>query len=173
LGLPPFTVPADNPITPEKVELGRKLFLDRRLSPNGTMSCAMCHLPEQGFTSNELATPVGIEGRTVRRNAPTLLNVAFQRHLFHDGRAVSLEAQIWEPLLAANEMGNRSVGDVLDRIRALADYGGLFEKIFDGQGVSAGRLGQALAAYERTLVAGNSRFDRWRYGRDSSALTPT
>ncbi len=171
LGLPSLSVPADTPPTPATVALGRKLFLDRRLSPNGTMSCAMCHVPEQGFTSNELRTSVGIEGRTVRRNAPTLLNVAYQQRLFHDGREVSLEDQIWGPLLAANEMGNPSIGYVLERLRSLPDYAGLFERAFAGQGVSALLVGRALAAYQRTLVAGDSRFDRWRYGGDAAALS--
>jgi cytochrome c peroxidase len=171
LGLPPLAVPADNPLTGATIALGRKLFLDRRLSPNATMSCAMCHVPEQGFTSNELRTSVGIEGRSVRRNAPTLLNVAYQRRLFHDGREVSLEDQIWGPLLAANEMGNPSIGSVLERLRSLPDYAGLFERVFAGRGVSALLVGQALAAYQRTLIAGDSRFDRWRYGGDAAALT--
>ena len=86
LGLPPIPVPRDNPVTDAKVQLGRKLFFDRRLSLNQTMSCGMCHIPEQGFTNNELATAVGIEGRTVRRNAPTIYNVAYFSHIFHDGR---------------------------------------------------------------------------------------
>jgi cytochrome c peroxidase len=171
LGLPPLSVPADNPLTPATIALGRKLFLDPRLSPNATMSCAMCHVPEQGFTSNELRTSVGIEGRTVRRNAPTLLNVAHQQRLFHDGREVSLENQIWGPLLAANEMGNPSIGDVLERLRALPDYAGLFERAFAGRSVSALLVGQALAAYQRTLIAGDSRFDRWRFGGDAAALS--
>ena len=170
LGLPGLEVPADNPLTAPKVALGRKLFFDRRLSPNGTMSCAMCHVPEQGFAARELATPVGIEGRSVRRNAPTMLNVGWQKTLFHDGREVSLEDQIWGPLLAPNEMGNPAIGYVIERIRSLPDYGGRFEAAFGGRGVSAERLGQAIASYERTLVAGDSRFDRWRYGGDASAL---
>jgi cytochrome c peroxidase len=169
LGLPALEVPPDNPITPGKVALGRKLFFDRRLSPNATMSCGMCHVPAQGFTARELATPVGIEGRSVRRNAPTLLNVGYQRRLFHDGREASLEDQIWAPLLAANEMGNPSIGYVVERIRSLADYGRLFEAAFGG-GPSAPRIGAAIASYERTLVAGDSRFDRWRYGGQASAL---
>lgn len=173
LGLPPLEVPADNPPAPQKVALGGKLFFDRRLSPNGTMSCAMCHIPEQGFTANELATPVGIEGRSVRRNAPTLLNVAWQKRLFHDGREISLEDQIWGPLLAANEMGNPSIGYVIERIRSLRDYDGLFEAAFAGKAASAERIGAAIASYERTLVAGNSRFDRWRYGGEASALSET
>jgi len=171
LGLPALATPADNPITPAKVALGRKLFLDRRLSPNGTMSCAMCHVPEQGFTAHELATSVGIGGRTVRRNAPTVLNVAWQQRLFHDGREVSLEDQVWGPLLAANEMGNPSIGYVIERIGTLEDYRGLFEAAFDGRGPSAARLGAALASYQRTLVAGDSRFDRWRFGGEASALS--
>jgi cytochrome c peroxidase len=170
LGLPPIEVPADNPITPDKVALGRKLFFDRRLSPNNTMSCAMCHVPEQGFTAHELATPVGMEGRSVRRNAPTVLNAAFQKRLFHDGREISLENQVWGPLLAPNEMGNPSIGYVVERIRGLREYEGLFESAFGGRAVSAERVGAALAAYERTLVAGDSRFDRWRYGGDAAAL---
>jgi cytochrome c peroxidase len=171
LGLPAMDVPIENPVTPAKVALGRKLFLDRRLSPNGTMSCAMCHVPEQGFTAHELATSVGIEGRSVRRNAPTVLNVAWQKRLFHDGREVSLEDQVWGPLLAPNEMGNPSIGYVIERIAALEDYRGLFEAAFDGRGPSAARVGAALASYERTLVAGDSRFDRWHFGGDASALS--
>jgi cytochrome c peroxidase len=171
LGLPSLFAPAENPLTPATIALGRKLFLDRRLSPNSTMSCAMCHVPEQGFTSNELRTSVGIEGRSVRRNAPTLFNVAYQQRLFHDGREVSLEDQIWGPLLAANEMGNPSIGYVLERLRSLPDYAGLFERAFAGRGVSALLVGQALAAYQRTLIAGDSRFDRWRYGGVAAALT--
>ncbi len=170
LGLPAVPVPASNPLTREKIQLGRKLFFDRRLSHNGTMSCAMCHIPEQGFTNRELATAVGIEGRTVRRNSPTLYNVAYARVLFHDGRESRLERQIWGPLLARNEMGNPSVGRVIDRIEALPDYRGLFEQAFSGRGPGMETLGMALASYQRVLLAGNSPFDRWRSGGDETAL---
>src|ERR1700755_1516777 len=108
LGLPPLEVAQNDPSATARVELGRKLFMDRRLSRNGTMSCGMCHIPEQGFTTTEMATAIGIEGRSLRRNAPTVLNVGLQRMLFHDGRETSLERQIWSPLLAAGEMGNAS-----------------------------------------------------------------
>ena len=130
----------------------------------------MCHVPEQGFTVNEMATAVGIEGRSMRRNAPTLYNVAYARRLFHDARETSLEQQIWGPLLAASEMGNPSVGYVLERIRTLPDYQGLFETAFDGKGPGMENLGMALAAYERTLVSANSPFDRWYYGGQQDAL---
>lgn len=171
LGLPRVPVPDDNPITPAKVALGRRLFFDRRLSHNDTLSCAMCHVPEQGFTSHEMATAVGIEGRTVRRNAPTLFNSAYYTHLFHDGRETSLEQQIWGPLLARNEMGNPSVGRVLEKVRGLDDYAREFEQAFPGRGLALETLGMALASYERTLVSGGSPFDRYRAGA-GDALDP-
>ncbi len=171
LGLPPVPVPSENPLSAEKIALGRKLFFDRRLSLNNTFSCAMCHVPEQGFAHNELATAVGIEGRTVRRNAPTLFNVAYAQRLFHDAREFSLEQQIWGPLLARNEMGNPSVGAVVEKLERLPDYAGRFEAVF-GRGPGMEVLGQALAAYQRTLLAADSPFDRWRYGGDDGAIGP-
>ena len=171
LGLPPIPIPADNPITPAKVALGKRLFFDRRLSFNGTMSCAMCHVPEQGFTSNELGTALGVEGRSLRRNAPTIYNVAYHPTLFHDGRETALEHQIWGPLLAANEMANPSMGFVIERVRSLEDYAQQFEAAFPGRGLTGDTLGQAIAAYERTLVSGASRFDRWRYRGERDALS--
>lgn len=170
LGLPPVPVPAENPLTEEKVQLGRKLFYDRRLSHNNTFSCAMCHVPDQGFTSNELATAVGVEGRTGRRNAPTLYNVAYFQRLFHDARETSLEQQVWGPLLAHNEMANPSVGFVVEKIRSLPDYAGLFEAAFDGRPAGMETIGMALASYQRVLTSANSPFDRWYYGHEEGAM---
>jgi len=172
LGLPPVPQPEDNPLTAEKIALGRRLFFDRRLSLNGTLSCAMCHVPEQGFTSHELKTAVGIEGRSVRRNAPTVLNSAYLTRLFHDGRDDSLEQQVWGPLLARNEMGMPSVGSVLRRLRGLPGYAEAFREAFPTRGLTLETLGMALASYERTLIAGDSPFDRWRYGQDKQAISP-
>ena len=169
LGLPAVPVPADNPVTADKVQLGRLLFFDRRLSANSTLSCAMCHVAEQGFAQNELKTPVGIEGRGVRRNAPTIYNTAYLKRLFHDGREFSLENQVWGPLLAGNEMGNLSIGMVIQRIRSISSYDQLFESAF-GRGPDMQTIGMALASYERTLVSGDSPFDRWYFGEEESAL---
>lgn len=169
LGLPAVPVPANNPLTKEKISLGRKLFYDRRLSLNNTFSCAMCHVPEQGFTSNEMATAVGIEGRTVRRNSPTVYNIAYAQALFHDSRETTLEQQIWAPLLAHNEMANPSIGYVIEKINNSADYKGLFKKAFDKE-PSMETIGMAIASYERTLNSANSAFDRWYYGKDKQAL---
>jgi len=170
LGLPPIRFPEENPPTAEKLALGRKLFFDRRLSFNGTMSCGMCHVPEQGFTSNEMATPVGVEGRSLRRNAPTTLNAAYETQLFHDGRETSLETQVFNPLLARDEMANPSMGWVISRIRSLEDYRGWFERAFGG-GPTPDRIGMAIATWERSMLAANSRFDRWFYGGED-ALDP-
>lgn len=170
LGLPRVPVPKNNPLTAAKISLGRKLFYDRRLSLNKTFSCAMCHIPEQGFTSNEMATAVGVEGRTVRRNSPTVYNVAYLTHLFHDGRETTLEQQAWGPLLAHDEMANPSIGYVLDTVAKSEDYRGLFQKAF-GKGPSMETLGMAIATYERTLNSADSPFDRWFYGKDKKALS--
>ena len=157
--------------SPAQAELGRKLFFDRRLSSNGTLSCAMCHVPEEGFTSNASKLSIGLEGVSLRRNAPGLLNVAWQRQLFHDGREPSLPSVAWSALLHADELGNPSPEHLLARLRTWPDYAGRFEQAFDGAGASKTTLGEAVAAYLRTLVAGNSRFDQWRYANRSDALT--
>jgi len=169
LGLPAIPIPENNPVTADKVRLGRKLFFDRRLSANNTVSCAMCHIAEQGFAQNELRLPVGIEGKSVRRNAPTIYNTAYLERLFHDGREISLENQVWAPLLAGNEMGNVSIGVVIERIRQLDNYSEQFIAAF-GRGPDMQTIGMALASYERVLVSGGSPFDRWYYGNDKSAL---
>lgn len=171
LGLPAVPVPGNNLVTAEKIALGRKLFFDRRLSLNNTFSCAMCHIPEQGFSSNEMATAVGIEGRSVRRNSPTIYNIAYAPLLFHDGRENSLEQQVWSPLLAHNEMGNPSIGYVIDKIKSLSDYAGLFESAF-GRKPGMETIGQAIASYERSLNSADSPFDRWYYAGQKNALSP-
>ncbi|ALG68148.1 cytochrome c peroxidase [Beggiatoa leptomitoformis] len=173
LGLPPLPVPADNPLTTAKIELGRKLFYDRRLSLNNTMSCGMCHIPEQGFTSNELKTAVGVEGRTVRRNSPTLYNVAYLHTLFHDGRETQLETQAFSPLLAQNEMANPAIGFLLDKINQLPEYKILFQQAFADKIATMETVGQALASYQRTLLSANSPFDRWYFIKQSNALSTT
>jgi len=168
LGLPPLP----DPPTTDLIDLGRRLFYDRGLSANGTLSCGMCHVPEQAFTQNELATPVGIEGRFVRRNAPALYNVAYRPRLFHDGRETSLAAQIWSPLLAGNEMGNEDRDSVLSLVAADPIYGPAFDNLF-ADGLTDATLGNAIAAYERALLSANSPFDRWYYGGDPEALSPS
>lgn len=170
LGLPPVPYPTDNPPTAGKIHLGRKLFFDRRLSINRTMSCAMCHVPEQGFTNWELKTAVGVEGRSVKRNSPTVINTAYYTRLFVDGRDPALETQYIAPLTARNEMANPSAGFVVETLQQLPDYAGLFEKNF-GAPASLDHIGMALASYQRSLLAADSPFDRWRYGNSENTLS--
>ncbi|MBM3551760.1 MAG: methylamine utilization protein MauG [Alphaproteobacteria bacterium] len=170
LGLPP--VPAAVAGTPAMRKLGEKLFFDRGLSANGALSCAMCHIPAQGLASNQSARSIGMEGRSLRRNAPSLYNVVFKKFLFHDGRETDLAAQVWGPLLAADEMGNSGIGPLIARLRADADYGPLFEAAFPGEGATMMTLGRAVAAYEASFLRGGGRFDRAVYGGERAALTP-
>lgn len=167
LGLPAWRAPPA-PL----VALGRKLFFDRRLSANGTLSCAMCHVPEQGFTVNETRTSVGMNGASLRRNAPTLLNVAFAERLFHDGRAASLEQQALQPLTHPQEMGNPNLAAVTARISSLPDYREPLRQAFGTTQPTPPRLAAALAAFERTLIAAGSPFDRWYFGGERNALDP-
>lgn len=129
----------------------------------------MCHIPEQGFSNNEMRTAVGVEGRTVRRNSPSLYNVGYARLLFHDGRENSLEQQAWGPLLAHNEMANPSIGYVVEKIRRSDDYRGLFRQAFK-KGPDMLTIGSALASYQRSLNSADSPFDRWYYGKQQSAI---
>ena len=171
LGLPKLIIPEDNPITRQKIELGKKLFFDRRLSLNNTMSCGMCHVPEQGFTNNEIKTAVGIEGRSNLRNTPTLLNVAFNKFLFHDAREFSLENQVWQPVLAHSEMAMPSFGFTIKKLKLIPGYKKSFNDAFPGEGISMETFGKAIASYERSLVSGNSPFDKWYYAGDEEAVS--
>ena len=118
----------------------------------------------------KLRPQLASRGRTVRRNSPTIYNVGYHQKLFHDARDDRLEHQVWQPLLARNEMANPSVSAVINKLRGLADYAGLFERAFAGAPVSMRSIGMAIASYERTLVSANSPFDRWHYAGEESAL---
>jgi len=164
---PPSSEPADT--HPALISLGKQLFFDSRLSANGTISCATCHIPEQGFTQHQVPTSTGFDGRSLRRNSPTLLNIRYQSVLFHDGRESILENQVWSPLLSNREMANPSVGWLLDRVAGLDDYDRQFKTLLGGLDMLT--LGVAIAAYERTLIAADSPFDRWFFNGDETAIS--
>ncbi len=165
LGLPPRPAPPA-----ALAALGQKLFFERRLAVNGTLSCAMCHVPAQGFTAHELRTSVGMEGVSLRRNAPTLWNVGWVERLFVDGRAASLEAQALQPLVHPDEMANPSLAAVTARLAGWPEYRAPWRRAFGDARITPARLARALAAYQRTLVAAGSPFDRWRFGGEPGAL---
>jgi cytochrome c peroxidase len=154
-------VPAANPQTAEKVELGKKLFFDRRLSGDGTMSCSTCHDPEKGY-SDDLAISLSYPTTRNWRNSPTLFNVGFQKYLFHDGRANTLEEQALFPMMSAFEM-NRNLDFVEEVIRSVPEYVDAFRKVFGGE-VTRERMAMALAAFQRTIISLNSPLDRFLSG---------
>jgi cytochrome c peroxidase len=171
LGLDPVPIPPDNPQTPQKIALGKLLYFDPRLSDDGTIACASCHNPALGW-SNGLSFAFGVRGQTGTRSAPTVLNAAYLDTLFWDGRARSLEEQAKGPLTNPIEMGVQDGAAIAARVAAVPAYKAQFDKVFGASGVTFDNLVKAIAAYERTIVAANSPFDRYKYGGDKSALTP-
>ena len=168
-GLPAPWVPPSNPITEEKLALGRRLFFEPAMSRDRTKSCAHCHLPELAFTDG-LATAVGVRGQVGARNVPSLLNAAIYPSLFWDGRSVSLESQAEGPLLAPTEL-DMTEELLVERIREAPAYGPLFAAAFGSETVTLRRIAHALAAFQRTLLAGDAPFDRWWFGKDGTAMT--
>ncbi|MEO0556916.1 MAG: cytochrome c peroxidase [Bacteroidota bacterium] len=169
-GFDPLPVPPQNPLRPERVALGERLFFDPRLSRDQTISCGSCHLPELAF-SDGAAKSTGVDGRIGLRNSPSLLNVAYRPVLFWDGGALFLEGQALVPLEDEHEM-DVPIDTVLARLRADASYMDQFEAAFDGEGPSIQTFTYALAAFQRTIVSAPTRFDRFRAG-GTDALTAT
>lgn len=168
LGLPGPKVAQDA----AQVALGRRLFMDPRLSSDGTIACASCHVPEQGFAAGSSPVAVGRGGKQLARNAPSLLNAGLVAPLLRDGGAASLEEQVWGPLLHRDEQWNPSPEALVARLRAIPVYGRAFADAFPGEGLTSRTLPAALAAYERSLAAGGSAFDRFSYGGEKEALSP-
>jgi len=173
LGLPPVPVPADNPQTPEKIALGDKLYHDERFSSTGDVSCATCHEKEKAFTDTPLKVSEGIEKLTGTRNAPTVINSAYFTTQFWDGRSPDLEDQALHPFINPVEMGLADHQPILDIVRTDPEYAEAFEAVFDkcGEGITMVEVTRAIAAFERTVVAGDTPFDRYFYGGETGALT--
>ena len=160
--------PANNTPTRERVELGRLLFHDPELSADRTVSCSSCHRPEHSFADDISVSP-GVYGRIGHRNAPSLLNVAYARHLTWDGRSTTLEEQVLKPIQDPVEM-DLSLDELVARLQARADYRSAFQRAFD-EPVSADGVARALSAFLRALRSGDAPVDRFQAG-DSEALSP-
>ncbi len=160
-------IPRDNPLTAQKIALGRALYFDKRLSKDGTVSCATCHDPAFAFTDAK-SIAEGTAGGRGTRNAPTILNAVFSDFLFWDGRALSLEDQVKHPLLSSFEMGMSTEPELLRRVASIPKYQGQFAKVFKSEGLTVDTIAKAIAAYERTLVSGNSPFDRFINGNENA-----
>lgn len=163
--------PAWNPTTPEKVALGERLFHDKALSLDRTVSCSSCHEVHGGAGVDHRRTSLGIKGQVGGRNAPTVWNAAFQAVLFWDGRAASLEDQAKGPPLNPIEMGMPSVEALERRVREDASYRESFRHAFGDEHIDITRITAAIAAYERTLITPDAPYDRFVRG-DANALAP-
>ncbi|APV50117.1 tryptophan tryptophylquinone biosynthesis enzyme MauG [Betaproteobacteria bacterium GR16-43] len=154
--------PADNIGNPARVELGKTLFFDPRLSGSNWISCATCHNPSRGW-SDGLPTGVGHGMQVLKRATPSLINCGFNTTLMWDGRAPNLEEQALGPIAAAAEM-NQDLPGLVSKLSAIQGYPKLFNAAYPGEGISEKTIGKAIAAYERTILSGESPFDRWRKG---------
>ena len=161
------TVPADNPETPQKIQLGKMLFFDGRLSADGTVACSTCHDPARAFTDGRPMS-IGINGRVGQRNAPTVLNALFNKTQFWDGRVNTLEEQAALPIVNPMEMGQPSLDAAADKIARINDYNRRFRYVF-GRPANGPDLLRAIAAYERRLVSFDSPFDHFIAG-DKNAI---
>ena len=170
LGLDDVPVPENNPMTRPKVELGRMLYFEKRFSGDGKVSCATCHMPRRGF-SNARQYGTGFDGRLTLRNVPTVINAAYNESQFWDGRAGSLEEQAKGPILHPSEMAS-SEAKIIRTLGAIPEYRQRFAEAFGSPGISLERVVRAIATFERTVLSGNSPFDRWKFGGGKSALSP-
>jgi len=160
--------PKDNKPTTARIELGKKLFFDPRLSTDKIMSCATCHNPVFGW-SDGLPTAKGFKSKTLGRASPTIFNTAFQNLQMWDGRKKSLEDQVLGPMVSSDEMNIGAAG-ALAFLNSSNTYKELFAKAYPKEGLNADTLGKAVASFERTVTSDNSRFDQWVRG-NSKALT--
>lgn len=174
LGLPSVQWPEDNPYSAAKVELGRFLYFDNRLSSDSTIACASCHAPEKAFTDGA-AVSTGIKGQKGGRSAPTVINRAYSTLQFWDGRAESLEEQAKGPIANPIEMTAEKTADAahaagVKRLRGVAGYAKQFEKVFGTKDVTIDHVAKAIATFERTVYSGNAPFDRYSAG-DKKAMS--
>ena len=169
LGLPPVPYPADNPPTAETVALGRRLYYDTALSADNTVSCSTCHNPATGFADPKPVSE-GVQKRTGTRNSPTVLNSAYYTTEFWDGRAASLEEQAAGPMHNPVEMAH-SLRGVEKKLSANPAYVAEFHNAFGPGPITIQRVVNAIAAFERTVLSGNSPFDRWYYAHDEKAVS--
>jgi cytochrome c peroxidase len=168
LGLPPVPYPPDNPPTAETVALGRRLYYDTSLSADNTVSCSTCHNPATGFADPKPVSE-GVQQLKGTRNSPTVLNSAYYTSEFWDGRAASLEEQAEGPMQNPVEMAH-SLRGVEKSLSTNPSYVAEFQKAFGPGPITIQRVINAIGSFERTLLSGNSPFDRWYYGHDEKAV---
>jgi len=164
-----FHVPKGNPLTKAKVELGHLLYFDKRLSRDGTVACATCHMPSQAFTDGQPVS-TGINGQKGGRSAPTSINRGFSKVQFWGGRAATLEEQSVGPFFNPIEHGFSSHEELVSKINGINGYKKRFKEVF-GEKVSVKNTGKAIASFQRTLISGNSPFDRFDWDGEENAIS--
>ncbi len=167
-----LVIPKDNPLTKEKVELGKLLFFDKRLSANDTIACASCHMPSLAFTDGQPVS-TGIHGQKGGRSAPTAINRVFSSAQFWDGRAATLEEQSVGPFANPIEHGFKDHDELVAKVKSIAGYSPLFERAFGSPAITTDLIGKAIASFQRTLLSGNSNYDRFAMGNEEQALSAT
>ena len=165
-----FNIPQDNPMTKEKIELGRLLFFDKRLSANNTIACASCHIPALAFTDGQPVS-TGIHNQQGGRSAPTAINRGFSVAQFWDGRAATLEDQSIGPFANLIEHGFVSHDQLVTKITGIQGYKRLFKNLYGSSTITKEQIGKAIATFQRTLISGNSSFDRFDYNGDEKAIS--
>ncbi|HXU38651.1 MAG TPA: cytochrome c peroxidase [Blastocatellia bacterium] len=161
-------VPADNPTTPEKAALGRQLFFDKRLSGDESRSCYSCHVCEKGLTDG-LPKAIGAFNKQLPRSSPTLWNIGYHKMFYWDGRSPSLEKQAMAAWTGGNMGAKDHEAEIVAKINGLQGYRSQFQKVFGGE-ATADNIMQALSAFERTIISGDTAWDRWQAG-DQSAVS--
>jgi len=163
---PTVPAPADNVPNAARIELGKALFFDPRLSGSNWISCATCHNPALGW-SDALPTGIGHNGKQLSRATPTILNTAYLPVLMWDGRSGSLEDQALGPVESADEM-HQDPDVLVGKLASIPGYRTLFERAYPGQGISKATIAKAIASFERTIVSGEAPFDRWVQGQSDA-----
>jgi len=167
---PEVPAPADNVPNAARVELGKALFFDPRLSGSNWISCATCHNPALGW-SDALPAGIGHNGKQLGRATPTILNTAYLPLLMWDGRKSTLEDQALGPVESADEM-HQDPDVLVSKLASIAGYPAMFERAYPGQGISKATISKAIASFERTIVSSEAPFDRWIKGQ-SDAIPPS
>lgn len=165
-----LVIPEGNPLTKEKVELGKLLFFDTRLSANDTIACASCHVPSLAFTDGQPVS-TGIHGQKGGRSAPTAINRVFSSAQFWDGRAATLEEQSVGPFANPIEHGFKDHDELVAKAKSIAGYQPLFERAFGSPDITTDLIGRAIASFQRTLLSGNSAYDRFTQANEEQALS--
>ncbi|MBL8074468.1 MAG: c-type cytochrome [Nitrospira sp.] len=162
-------VPADNPLTKEKIELGRALFFDKRMSKDNTIACASCHMAKKGF-GDGMPVSTGIKGQKGGRSAPVSFNRVYSKAQFWDGRAATLEDQSIGPFANPIEHGFASHDEMVAKMKKMPGYRKLFQEVFGGE-ITIQDVGRAVASFQRTILSGNSAVDKYDLGGDQNALS--